>query len=338
MSTTRSPRTPVRNAAAARRMRSSLTAQTQAAPVLSDPLLAVVAAFQPRPPLHEAWPTLRPVVAEVLAHSVVRGPDSVRKHLTHLGYFYVWAAAQGLPLVPATLVRAYVDEYTRVGMTGSSAKSRADRRARLRSVADQVNPLQAPDRGVPVPRPSIRPPYTAAELQLLIRVAMTQPTPERTRKAAVCIGLGAGAGLDSRDFRGLRREHIRDTGDALVVEVPGTPTRSVPVRKQLEGLVRVGIADREPAELLLGRVEERRNLAAQAIDDVVVLGDCPRIEQARLRATWLATLLRQPVPLDVVMTAAGLRSARTLADLLEHLEPLDPGQVAAFLQGAAVAA
>ena len=44
-----------------------------------------------------------------------------------------------------------------------------------------------------------------------------------------------------------------------------------------------------------------------------------RIEQSRLRATWLARLMTAAVPLQVVLTAAGLRSARTLADLLPHL-------------------
>jgi hypothetical protein len=201
-----------------------------------------------------------------------------------------------------------------------------------------VNPRQAPDRGIPVPRPSIRPPYNTQELQQLIRVATTQPTPALTRKAALCIGLGAGAGLDSRDFRGLRRMHVTDapTG-GYIVQLPDNPSRTVPVRKELEHLVALGIADLACEQLLLGRAEQRRNLAAQALEDIVVLGECPRIEQARLRATWLAVLLRQPAPLDVVMQAAGLRTARTLPDLFAYLEPLDPDRVAALLRGPEVA-
>jgi hypothetical protein len=327
------------SAAAARRLRDTLTTSPQPVAELPAELAGVIEQFVPKPPLAYDWSRLRPVVGEVMALSTIRGAESVRKHLTHLGYFFVWADQQSIPVAVTSLVRAHVDEYTRVGMPQSTEKSRADRRARLRSVADQVNPGQAPDRGVPIPRPVIRPPYTGVELEQIMRVVGTQPTRERTRKAALCVGLGAGAGLDSRDFRGLRRGHVADHGPGgITVQVPADIPRTVHVRSELEDLVRLGIAGVDSGQLLLGRVQDRRNLAAQAVADVIVLGTCPRIEQARLRATWLAALLRQPVPLDVILQAAGLRSARTVVDLIPHLEPVDPDRVARFLRGTEVSA
>jgi hypothetical protein len=206
-------------------------------------------------------------------------------------------------------------------MAASTEKSRADRRARLRWLADQLNPAQAPDRGVSVARPAVKPPYTDDEIAVICRVAQTQPTDSQRRNLSVCVGLGAGAGLDSADFRHLRVGDITDCGaDGLLVNVPGAQARTVPVLEAFEHLVRDGLASRHAEGLVLGRKESRRNLAARVIGDAVVLGDCPRIEQARLRATWLAQLMRHQVPLAVTLRAAGLRSARTLTDLLPHLD------------------
>ncbi|WP_157544914.1 hypothetical protein [Nocardioides halotolerans] len=290
------------------------------------------------------------MVAEVLAASVVRGHDSFRKHLTHLGYFYVWARDHDVPLTVATLTRSNIEEYARTGMPGSSAKSRADRRSRLRRLADQHHPEQAPAPHVEIARPTVRPPYTDREVQALLRTAWNQPSAERTRKAALCIGLGLGAGLDSSDFRGLRRHHIQVTPDSsrplVTVTVAETAARTaattaarfVPVRVEYVELVLRGLEGLGSDQLLLGRVEERRNLAANALADVVVLGGCPRIEQSRLRATWLATLLMQPVRLDLLMTAAGLRTARTLPDLIPYLPPPTQEETGLALRGGPPAA
>lgn len=322
------------SAAAARRLRANLA--DPALPDLPGDLAAVLAGFHPGPPVGTIWPRLRPLAGDILPRAGVRGADSFRKQLTHLGHFYVWAEGQGLPISAETLVRRHVDEYTRIGMPASSPKSRADRRARLRRLADKIHPAQAPGAGSPgveVARPTVRPPYTDREVAALVRTAWNQPTAERTRKAALCIGLGLGAGLDSRDFRGLRVAHIQDERAGVTVHVPGTIARSVPVRVEFVDLVRRGLEGRESDDLVLGRVEDRRNLCANALADVVVLGRCPRIEQSRLRSTWLAALLRQPVRLDVLMAAAGLKTARTLPDLIPHIEPPDPGETIRSLRG-----
>jgi hypothetical protein len=284
-------------------------------------LQQIVDRFRPQGPLAQHWDLVRPTVTQTLARSTLRGEATFRKHLTHLGYFVAWTAQQGLPLSPATVTRANVDEYTRIGMPHASGKSRADRRARLRWLADQINPGQAPDTGVPVARPSIRPPYIPEELATIRRVAQTQPTARQRRNLSTCVALGAGAGLDSADLRHLRSEHIVDCGaGGFLVHVPGLKARTVPVLASFEPLLRAAVLERPSGELLLGRREDRRNIAARAVSAAVLLGDCPRIVQSRLRASWLAELMRHRVPLAVIMRAAGLRSARTLGDLLPHLE------------------
>jgi len=75
-----------------------------------------------------------------------------------------------------------------------------------------------------------------------------------------------------------------------------------------------------PDQLFYGEQEDRRNLGARAIDNAELL-DGPRIEVARLRATWLADLMTDPVPLAVILKASGLKTARTLAEVMPHLGP-----------------
>jgi len=135
----------------------------------------------------------------------------------------------------------------------------------------------------------------------------------------------SGAGVTVAGIRVPRSEAyqfggIQTAADGITIEVPEPNPRSVTVLREFEDLVRIGLGDLKPHALLLGRKEDRRNLAARAIGDAVVLGDVPHIEQSRLRATWLARLMAAPVPLAVLLSAAGLRSARTLVDLLPHLE------------------
>jgi hypothetical protein len=215
-------------------------------------------------------------------------------------------------------------------MPDSSDKSRADRRARLRSIADQLNADPAVAGGPAISRPAIRPPYSGDDLHQLIRVADNQPTSEQSRRVALCVGLGAGAGLDSPDLRHLHVKDVVAAENGITVHVTGARPRTVPVLAMMEPLVLRGLRDLEPADLVLGRVEDRRNIAASALEDVVTLGGCPWIEQTRLRSTWISHHLAAGTPLNVLLPAAGLRTARTLPDLLPHL-PAVPAATAHVL-------
>ena len=93
-----------------------------------------------------------------------------------------------------------------------------------------------------------------------------------------------------------------------------------PLRAAFEELLRSAIADREPGHLLLGHKHDRRNTAARATERAA-LHNVPHIEPARLRATWLADLMTDAIPLAVILQAAGLKSARTLSELQPHLGP-----------------
>jgi hypothetical protein len=329
------------SAAEAKRQRAKLTAERTAPPT---PLPAefidwLRISYHPQDSsLRALWATpLLPFTEQTLLLSQIRGEEALRKHVTHLALYGAWRHQRGLPLDPRPAMnRREVDEYTRTGMPGSSEKSRSDRRSRLRVICDHLNPEQAPHAGVVIPREAIKPPYRAGEMQALIRAIQVQPTEELVRRLCLCVGLGAGAGIDSPDLKLLDTNHATDHGeDGIRIQVPGVHAREVWLLRDYEHLVRRGLQGLRPGQPLIGRVKTRRNVAADVYADAVLLGSLPKLEQSRLRTTWLATVMSRPVPLAVILTAAGLKSTRTLFDLLPHLDSGPPTGAVALRDGGA---
>lgn len=312
------------NTTAMRRQRATLVQQRSAEP---HPLPAefvnwLRTQYLPDDPrLQALWPKLLPFVEEALTRSRIRGEASLHRNVTHLVYFSGWLAERGLPLhVGTSLVRRHIDEYCRVGMPGNSDKSRSDRRGRLRGIADHVNPEQAPDPTQSIARPSVRPPYAADQMAAFRRLAPRQPTADLARQTCLCVGVGGGAGIDSPELKLLLGSHVVDLGeDGIRIDVPGPRARTVWILREYEELVRRGLVGIRPNQPVLGRKQNRANVASDVYARAKIYGHLPALDQSRLRTTWLATLLTRPVPLAVICAAAGLKSTRTLFDLLPHL-------------------
>lgn len=266
---------------------------------------------------------IKPFLHEVITASTLSGGESVRKHCTHLSELAAYALDRGMPLdLPTVMTTPFIDEYVRLGMADSSDRLKAGRRTRLLALAANVNPgPNSPARPTPLGHVSVKPCYTPTELAVIRRVCQAQPTAIKTRDLSIVVGLGAGAGGDSVDLRALNVRHVEDLGElGLQVRFQGPRPRLVPVRFAFEAIVRSTVAGRNPNELLLGKKQDRRNTAARAVE-VAALYKVPHIEPARLRATWLADLMTDTVPIGLILQAAGLKSARTLAELLPHLGP-----------------
>ena len=315
------------SAAARRREREALLAEREKNAQLPETFRSwLVHDYAPHSPLKESWPVVRPLVEETLRRSHIRGEESLRKRTTDVGYFWLWMLKQSSSPHVELMSRATVDEYCRVGMPGLRGKSPIDRRSILRRIADHLHPELAPAKGPQGERPSIRPPYSAAELSAIVRVAGVQPTANLRRCMCLCVGLGAGAGLDSADLKILRAERVEDAGDqGLTIHVPGPRARSVPVLLEFEPLVRIGVDGLKRSDLLLGRNPQRHNVAGAVFAQAALHGELPHLEQSRLRSTWLTTLLSRPVPLATIMRAAGLTSARTLTDLIAYAQSTEEG-------------
>lgn len=333
------PRRRKPSARQARLARTAVRAETaQRAASLPDSIRGYIRdTYRPLPPVLEHWDHLKEAVEATLAASSVRGEDSMRKHVTHLAYFFAWAHASDLPLAPSTLTRGNVGRYELEALAASGRSTVQTRRSRLSKMADQIHPDQAPVKGPPLAHRAVAAPYSPAEMAIVRRVAQVQPTPLLTRQVCLLVGLGAGAGIDSTDLKRLHRHDVTDHGPEGGIEIKVTNLRrsgdnsrtercrTVWVLREYEDLVRTGLQGLTSQALLLGRDAERANVAARIIERAALYGDVPTLSQGRLRSTWLAAHLRRTTPLNVLMRAAGLTTARTLVDLLPHLPDEDDG-------------
>ncbi|RYF60610.1 MAG: hypothetical protein EOO27_05220 [Comamonadaceae bacterium] len=305
--------------------RRTLEAQERHAetPRLPEEHAEYVAGYTPRNLVGRPMEVIRPFLHEVLARSNVRGVKSVMYHCTHLTELSAYALHRGLPLtIEAVLTTDLIEEYISIGMDGKD-RNRQARRDRLMNLARTVNPgPTTPATFSPIPRAAIQPCYTPLEMTIIRRVVQTQPTPSLACDLCLLTALGAGAGADSIDLRHLYFEHIEDRGseEGIWVAFQEPRPRMVPVRLQYEGLLRSAIAGRRGGDLVIGVKEDRAGVTASTFERAV-LYKAPELAQARLRATWLADLMTDPVPLALILRAAGLKSARSLADLLPHLDP-----------------
>lgn len=319
-----------------RRRRALLDQRTNPTPL--PPALATrLNDYRPRASEVE-WAAIEPVFREVMLRSKVTSPRTFKDTLFHLALYMLDAHRAHRPTTAAALMTCTgIDTYA-AALSCPSNQSRASIRSALRSLARRVNPgPDAPPKAPSIPYRAVRPPYSAEEVASIVRVAMTQPTETAGRQLSALVGLGLGAGLDSEDFRVLRCRDIDDRGDAggILVTITSRTPRRVMVRRCYEELVRRGVARLREGDLITGRMEGRRNVGNKVVERTTVLGGAPRIELSRLRSTWLSWLLTFPVPLAVIMAASGIRSARTLTDLLGHIATAETAKISLTRDGEA---
>jgi integrase len=307
------------NRSAARRLAAEARARAEETPTLDPTLAALLADYRPDPSLVRGlWPAVVDAHREVLRRSRITGPESFKRHCWIVAGYLAWRAEQRLSVeIPDAMTFVAIDDYYQRGMTSSSEPTRNDYRSKLRRLAPKVNPsIAAPPAATPLGHQQVRPPYTPEELARIRRVARRQRNHRTRQQLCMGVALHGGAGLTPAEVRPLRTEQIRAGGpDAPIwVAVTGAKAREVPLRREFEELMRIGLEGVRPGQLVLGTVEGRRNILSGIVAGAEN-NDAPHIEARRLRSTWIATLMCERVPVKVIMDAAGLTSARTLTEL-----------------------
>lgn len=302
--------------------------------VLSASTELMLSQYCPAHVAQEHWLAARPVFIDVMRRCGITGEASFRKHLGVVASFLGWLAAQSRSLVVSdAFTFAVLDQFYLHGLKGMADKTRNDYRSRLRNVAKQVNPGITSPISASAGHQSVKPGYPSGDEAAIIRTALRQRNVEVRRRLCAVVGLSGGAGLDAADFRGLQRCMVDDRGEGgIFVSVKGTKERVVVVRRDYEELVRIGVAGLKADALVIGTGKSDRSAASKVIDQAEVFDDVVAIEVARLRSTWISWLMCQRVPLRVLLQAAGLRSARTVSDLLPTL-PAVPGDDAWLRDG-----
>jgi hypothetical protein len=286
---------------------------------LPEDLAAHLAAYVPKRVKAENWAYARPAAVEILRRARTTSLETFEKLCTPVAEFVSWALRHGHgPEWRDVMVHSLIDEWVRSATPHLSDDSRTTTRSRLRTLASVVNPGPgAPSRPQPIPYVAIRAPYSPTEVARIRAIATTQPHAVTAQQVAFCVGCGFGAGLDSVDLRHFYARQVDDCGDkGIRLEVGAPRPRVVWVRREWESLVRAGVAGVKPNQRCLRHQLSREGVASRVYEQAVILGEPIELDQSRMRATWLVTLMREPIPLATIMRAAGLRSGRTITDLL----------------------
>ncbi len=318
----------------AKRLAAQAVAQPTANP-LPDAVRVFLDRYQPSGIDDVEWDAIRDVHRDVMTRAGFATQATVDKYVAVVAAFLVWCHRRHMPLViESVFTRDTIDTFYVHGMASLQPSTRNDYRSRLHGVAPKVNrSLIAPTVFATEGYQHVRPGYTELEEAVLRRVAMRQRRPVIRRQLCAVVGFGAGAGLDGRDFRTLRSQHVTVTGDGILVGVTGPRPRITVVRHEYEELVLNSLESLSPTSLVLGRDVDRKSVTGNIVDRADTFDDTPKIDISRLRSTWLMSLMRRRIPIQVILNAAGLQTARSLTDLVPHLPPLHDCDTYDWLRG-----
>jgi hypothetical protein len=236
------------------------------------------------------------------------------------------------PEAETLLGEATIERFVLLGTHTVSAATRRTLRTNLRALARaqeaDPRPLAAA-----LPRERAKAPYGEAEIAGYLHLAQAQPTEARRMRAGALLCLGAGAGLIGSELRHVSGRDVTRRCGGLLVAVGGRRARAVPV------LARFGAPLEEAARfagdrLILGGCDpERRNLTDGLNAALSRDAGLPRLQPARLRATWLCECA-ELIGLQAFMKAAGIRCSQRLGDLAAELPEVDEPAAVALLGGA----
>ena len=323
----KTPKRPKKiSAAAARRARAELVSQRTGDPdPLPESLEAMLTNWSPRILTAEEWKQSRPLTTRILRRSAIRGRQKFEKALRVVAQYVTWSRQAGYDQDEVRLLSSRViEEFIARGLPAAEESSRATARSILRSIATHAGlSPDAPVKATPIAHWEISPPYQAHEIATFRRRIELITDRRIRRRVRTAFALGLGAGLEARDLRDLTRAHVDDLGDdGIRIDVPGERPRTAWLRQDCEDLLREGIGNLTRNEHILGRPNAGKDILVDLYDNARSLRGDRKIQQRRLRNTWIATLMCEPIPLWTVMRAAGLTSARSLSDLAQFLEPI----------------
>lgn len=313
------------------------------AATLPDDVRVALRDYFPRGVRGAVWAELRPLTLRMVTGTRPATVNVARSRATATVQFLLWLRVQpsradltaplsAREVLAPDLVEAYIAHRRR--STTATTSSLRSTRSTLRHLVKALDaqPLTTTYSATP-----LRGPYSPDQCAALVELVSVQPSTGRRRVGSLIVGLALGAGLAARDLRYVRAADIveRDAETLfpyLTVTVPAGPApRTVIIRDAYAPLVREGLAlhTAGPDALLIGRLEGRENVTTLRL--ATADGTDIKLDIARMRTTWLFAMIHLDIPLPLLLDAAGLRTAATLADLLTYL----PATTATEAQAAA---
>ena len=323
------------SAAQVRREMAALKKSALPMVVLSAERQRLVDGYRPQQTPIELWDRVKATHAAAMQHGADLSDSGFSQTLTIVAKLLLWRDSRQLDCSPAaSFTLEAISAFCEFGLDNSPSSTKQTYRTRLMPFVSVFNPGTTPMPTFTAGgyRPN-RPCYDLVEIELIMEAALHQPSRVTRRKLCAMVGFGAGGGLGASDMRPLDRSHITWENDMFVVEVPGSAPRRTVIRPAFNELIEIGLEGVGKNALVFGSKETRKNVFGNLLANAHLYDDVPKIETSRLRATWLADLMHAGVPIDVILGAAGLQSARPLIDLLPYLPARDPDTTDAMLHG-----
>ncbi|MGW1225894.1 hypothetical protein [Streptomyces sp. NPDC002530] len=282
-----------------------------------------IAQYQPsnRPP---AWERVADEVRTTIARAAPTTTHRARDLLTALTRIAVYADQQGhRPDARLWLAPAMVEQFAAAGCPEVTEATRANYRACLTAIRTAVFGPDLPG-GRPVPLSASDPsqPYSPNDKAALWAWAGGQPTDELRRGLRLLLALGLGCGLDTNEIIPLRGPDVRVLSDgACVLAVRGARTRLIICSRPYERTLAQAAEHTGTGYLFRTACFAR---TSNTVTDLVYRAArdprTPRLVMGRCRATWLVERMNIPIPLPVLLAAAGLDSLHALSRLLPYLK------------------
>ncbi len=295
--------------------------------VPSELVVSAIEGFTPRQVSLEAARFAREVTAAAFPESVNRAKAFLFA-TSRLGAF---GEQVGLALRPEVLLHpSVIERCCHLARTAMAPATRRTVRANLRAVARRVAPSPSP---AALSRERAKAPYSAKEIAGYLALADAQPTEARRQRASALVSLSAGAGLVGADLKGLMGTDVVAQEGSVVVNVrAGRRPRVVPVLARYHERLLSAAGFAGDRLVIGGTSPERRNVTSPLTASLSGGADLPRIEIARLRATWLCEVA-QGIGLRAFMDAAGITCSQRLGDLVAELPRPDEERTVALLGG-----
>ena len=282
------------------------------------------------------WAHIETFVREAVRDAEPDRYSTAQPWLSCVAQLVMWSwKVECLPLDRAVVfepanIFAFVEQRT-----GLKDASQATTRAILLNISTRLlgeNAGATEDRRTYANRAG-RTPYSAAEKIALRSFIRGQGTAHRRRNVRVIIALGAGAGLTAVDLMVLKPEHIEDQGDKILIHVPGSKARTVPLIAEWEDLLRDSLVSADPAMPLVLSTRGKFRYGNAIADFLYSCNDAGvRPHCQRLRSTWFVDHLNAGTPVNVLLAAAGVTEVSTLGRYLKFLAPIGVEASTEFLR------
>jgi hypothetical protein len=268
---------------------------------------------------------------EVTAQAKPESPNRAKAYLFAASRLGAFCESIGLELTATVALHpSVVERLCHPQTTDMSAPTRRTVRSNLRAIARALECAPPP---VWLSRERAKAPYSPTEIAAYLALADAQPTASRRMRAGALICLSAGAGLCGADVKAVLGTDVVSRSGGVVVSVrSGRHPRVVPVLACYHDRL-LAAADFAGDRYVIGGTSPlRRNVTSPLTASLAGGQDLPRIEIARLRATWL-TEVAETIGIRAFMDAAGITCSQRLGDLVASL-PSESEEDAVALLGA----